>query len=83
MIAHVRDECAWRVLFFSDIIYSGHYLGSVSMASAVRNCRCPWKLESYVSCVFLDLTEGSQHGGNVITNTDPCMYVMEVGFFYM
>ena len=55
MIAHVRDECAWRVLFFSDIIYSGHYLGSVSMASAVRNCRCPWKLESYVSCVFLDM----------------------------
>ena len=21
MIVHVRDECAWRVLFFSDIIY--------------------------------------------------------------
>ena len=25
------------------------------MASAVRNCRCPLKLESYVSCIFLDM----------------------------
>ena len=41
MIAHARDECARRFLFFSDIIYSGH------MASAVRNRRCPWKLELY------------------------------------
>ena len=56
-IAHARDECARRVLFFSDIIYSGHYLESLalfSMASAVRNRRCPWKLELYVSCAFLD-----------------------------
>ena len=29
MIAHARDECARRVLFFSDIIYSGHYLESL------------------------------------------------------
>ena len=29
-------------------------ISTVSMASAVRNCRCPWKLESYVSCAFLD-----------------------------
>ena len=56
MIAHARDECARRVLFFSDIIYSGHYLESLalSMASAVRNRCCPWKLELYVSCAFLD-----------------------------
>ena len=56
MIAHACDECARRVLFFSDIIYSGRYLESLalSMASAVRNRRCPWKLELYVSCAFLD-----------------------------
>ena len=46
MIAHARDECTWRVLFFSDIIYSG-IISTVSMASAVRNRRCPWKLELY------------------------------------
>ena len=50
----VIDWCARRVLFFSDIIYSGHYLESL-VASAVRNCRCPLKLESNVSCVFLDM----------------------------
>ena len=48
MIAHARDEYAQRVLFFFDIIFSGNYLfiiiSTVSMASAVRNCRCPWKL---------------------------------------
>ena len=60
MIAHACDECVWRVLFFSDIIYIGHYFESLAlfffMASAVRNRRCPWKLESYmyVSCAFLD-----------------------------
>ena len=37
MIAHVRDECMRRILFFSDIIFSGQYLGIVTMASAVRN----------------------------------------------
>ena len=26
-----RDECARRVLFFSDIIYSGHYLESLAL----------------------------------------------------
>ena len=31
MIAHVRDECARCVLFFSDIIYSGHYLESLAL----------------------------------------------------
>ena len=31
MIAHARDECAWRVLFFSDIIYSGQYLESLAL----------------------------------------------------
>ena len=31
MIAHARDECARRVLFFSDIIYSGHYLESLAL----------------------------------------------------
>ena len=31
MIAHARDECAQRVLFFSDIIYSGHYLESLAL----------------------------------------------------
>ena len=37
MIAHAHEECAWLVLFFSDIIYSGHYLESVlSMASAIE-----------------------------------------------
>ena len=42
MIVHVHDDCTRRVLFFSDIIYSGHYLESLalSMASAVRNRRC-------------------------------------------
>ena len=49
MIAHVRDECAWRVIFFSDIIYSGYYLESLALflwrVLAVRNRRCPWKLE--------------------------------------
>ena len=39
MIAHACDECARRILFFSDNICSGHYLESV-MASAVRNCAC-------------------------------------------
>ena len=31
MIAHARDVCARRVLFFSDIIYSGHYLESLAL----------------------------------------------------
>ena len=31
MIAHARDECAWRSFFFSDIIYSGHYLESLAL----------------------------------------------------
>ena len=31
MIAHARDECVRRVLFFSDIIYSGHYLESLAL----------------------------------------------------
>ena len=31
MIAHARDEGARRVLFFSDIIYSGHYLESLAL----------------------------------------------------
>ena len=30
MIAHARDKCERRVLFFSDIIYSGHYLESLA-----------------------------------------------------
>ena len=30
-IAHARDECARRVLFFSDIIYSGRYLESLAL----------------------------------------------------
>ena len=57
MIAHVRDKSVRRVLFFSDIIYSGHYLESLALflwRVLLRNCRCPWKLESYVSCAFLD-----------------------------
>ena len=31
MIAHARDECTQPVLFFSDIIYSGHYLESLAL----------------------------------------------------
>ena len=31
MIVHACDECAQRVLFFSDIIYSGHYLESLAL----------------------------------------------------
>ena len=31
MIAYVRDECARCVSFFSDIIYSGHYLESLAL----------------------------------------------------
>ena len=31
MIAHACDECVWRVLFFSDIICSGHYLESLAL----------------------------------------------------
>ena len=31
MIAHARDECARRVLFFSHIIYPGHYLESLAL----------------------------------------------------
>ena len=31
MIAHARDECTRRVFFFSDIIYSGHYLESLAL----------------------------------------------------
>ena len=31
MIAPARDECARRVLFFSDIIYNGHYLESLAL----------------------------------------------------
>ena len=56
MIAHVCDECMRRVLFFSDIIKWAlfRFISTVSMASAVRNCRCPWKLKSYMSCAFLD-----------------------------
>ena len=38
MIAHACYECARHVLFFSDIIFSWHYLESLalSMASALR-----------------------------------------------
>ena len=46
---------AWCVLFFSDIILSGHYLESFAMASAIKKCRCPWKLEPYRLCVSLDM----------------------------
>ena len=49
MITHARDKCALHVLFFSDIIYSGHYLEPLALflwqVLAVRNCYCPWKLE--------------------------------------
>ena len=31
MIAHAHDEGMRRVLFFSDIIYSGHYLESLAL----------------------------------------------------
>ena len=31
MIAHAHDECVRRVLFFPDIIYSGHYLESLAL----------------------------------------------------
>ena len=31
MIAHARDKCARRVLFFSDIIHNGHYLESLAL----------------------------------------------------
>ena len=54
MIAHARDECAWRILFFSDIIYSGHYLESLALllwqvlketvtvlGNSNRTCRVP------------------------------------------
>ena len=54
MIAHARDECTWRVLFFSDIIYSGHYLESLALflwrvlqetvavlGNSNRTCRVP------------------------------------------
>ena len=57
MIAHACYECARRVLFFSDIIYSGHYLDSL-MASPVRNRRCRWKLELYVSLIGEDCSIG-------------------------
>ena len=50
MIAHVRNKC---VLFLSDIIYSGHYLESLALF--LWRVLSPWKLESYVSCVFLDM----------------------------
>ena len=57
MIAHARDECAWRGLFFSDIIYSGHYLESLALflwrvlqetVAFLGNSNCT------VSCAFLD-----------------------------
>ena len=35
MIVHACDECAQRVLFFSDIIYSGHYLESLALFLSV------------------------------------------------
>ena len=31
MIAHARDEFAQHDLFFSDIIYTGHYLESLTL----------------------------------------------------
>ena len=31
MIARARDKCVRRVLFFSDIIYSGHYVESLAL----------------------------------------------------
>ena len=31
ILAHARDECARRVLIFSDIIYSKHYLESLAL----------------------------------------------------
>ena len=31
MIAHARDEGARRILFFSDITYSGHYFESLAL----------------------------------------------------
>ena len=46
MITHAREECAQHVIFFSEIIYF-RIISTVSMASAVRNRRCPWKLEWY------------------------------------
>ena len=47
MNAHARDECARRDLF-SLIV------GTIIIISTVSNRRCPWKLELYVSCAFLD-----------------------------
>ena len=61
IVAHARYRLSARSAFcFSpDIIFSGHYLESFVLflwkVHAVRNCRCPLKLESYVSCVFLDM----------------------------
>ena len=51
MIAHAREKCARHVLFFSDIIYSGHYLESLvlflwrvvslSLETRIVPCRVP------------------------------------------
>ena len=43
------------MFYFSLTSFLVGTICTVSMASAVRNCRCPLKLESYVSCVFLDM----------------------------
>ena len=56
MIAHARDEARGAFYFSltSFIVGTIRIISTVSMASAVRNRRCPWKLELYVSCAFLD-----------------------------
>ena len=49
MVAHARDECARRVLFFSDIIYSGTYCfygecckkPSLSLETRIVQCCVP------------------------------------------
>ena len=47
MIVHVRDECTWRVLISSDIIYSGHYLESLALSMAKPSL----SLETRVVCL--------------------------------
>ena len=57
MIVDARDEYARHVLFFSDIIYSRHYLESLALfiwqvlletVAVLGNSNCT------VSCAFLD-----------------------------
>ena len=61
MIAHACDERTRRVLLFSDISFSGHYLESFALFLYDECCN-PLKL-SRTCCVYFLMCEGPSIGG--------------------